>query len=151
MNTAKRMLSLLNRLQEMKLLTPPGEQLDLSIAQIQLIQFIQRGSESGCHIQDIAEGLSLSAPTVSVAVRRLEAAGWLERKTDPDDKREFIIELTEKSEKTISKMMEIQYQGIKRFLDGLTSKEQEELLALLSRAINEAESHSRETDKARSK
>ena len=28
MNTAKRMLSLLNRLQEMKLLTPPGEQLD---------------------------------------------------------------------------------------------------------------------------
>jgi DNA-binding MarR family transcriptional regulator len=142
MDTAKRLLTLLGRLQEMRLTEPPVEQMVLSIAQIQLIQFIHYHYGSGCHMQEIAEGLNLSAPTVSVAIRRLESDGWLERKSDPDDKRAFIIQLTEKSEKAISKMMEIHYQAIKRFLAGLTSKEQEELLALLSRAIDSAESRS---------
>lgn len=47
-----------------------------------------------CRVHDIAEGLAITVGGTSKLVDRIEAAGYCERRSHPDDRRSSIVELT---------------------------------------------------------
>lgn len=53
--------------------------------------------------KEISQKLNISPPTVAVSIKRLERAGFLERKTDEKDQRKSRIYLTEEGRDMIRK------------------------------------------------
>ena len=92
-----------------------------------------------CGVGDVATGLGLTAPTVSVGVRRLEKAGLLERKPDPKDGRAIRLSLTAQGHALQEQAHAFRREKMRCVLAGLTTEEAETLVALLERAVSTAE------------
>lgn len=67
-------------------------EMPLSISQYRLIALAQAKAERS---SNLAQGLSLTKPTVSIAIDGLVAQGLLRRVRDPRDRRVLRVELTE--------------------------------------------------------
>ncbi len=137
-----RLAQLMFRLLKLRLGEMPRLDVDLTFSQMELMGYVMHSPN--CHVQDIADGLELTPPTVSVAVRRLEEEGWLERQPDPQDGRAFIISLTSESIEMLQRANSARDKGIRKFLIGLAPNEQEQLINLLEKAIKAAEFRKRE-------
>ena len=105
-----RLAMLMQRLLKLRLAEIPRLDYDLSFSQMEILWFIIRSSK--CRVQDIADGLGITPPTVSVALKRLEDAGWLERHPDPEDGRATRSTLTEKSVQMMERVQAAQHSGI---------------------------------------
>lgn len=115
----------------------PAHGLDLTLAQVGLLATVARGP--GQRIQELAEAMGLTAPTVSVAVRKLEESGWLRREADENDKRASCIFLTGRAEKIVRKIMKRRQEKMAKVFERFTDEEQEQLLHLLEKAITSLE------------
>lgn len=93
----------------------------------------------GCGVQDIADYLDISPPTVSVGVSKLEESGMVERKPNPNDARSVQFYPTEQGEGLREKFHKSRLRKFRRLMAGLNSQEQEVFLQLLERALNHAE------------
>lgn len=112
---------------------PPFEELGVSSAQLGMLEWL--GEFSGSALKDIARGLGVSAPNVSVAVRKLEALGLVGRRADPDDRRALLFALTERGEKLLCRVREYRSSKAQALLCNLTIDEQGALVALLEKAM----------------
>ncbi len=101
--------------------------------QLALLDWIAGSPGSG--IQEIAAGLELTAPTVSVGVRRLQEAGLLERRVNPQNGRAIQLFLTAEAQALCRRARSFRCEKARRLLAGLTPQEQGTLLDLLERAI----------------
>lgn len=128
--------ALLKRMSDLPMMKPPSES-PLSMPQVAMLNWVARSP--GCGVRDIANGLHVTPPTVSVGVRRLVKDGWLEQRSDPYDRRARPIFLTEKGVELIEIIRNHRTQMLKVFLSGLESDEQEQLIGLLDRAISALE------------
>jgi DNA-binding MarR family transcriptional regulator len=91
----------------------------------------------GCRVQDTAERLDLTAPTISIGVRRLEKMGLVQRDEDPDDQRAVCLYLSPQGRKIASKARSLRAGKLETILGVLTADEQESLLAMLEKAVPE--------------
>ncbi len=132
-----RLMRMLHRLRGWRMVDFPFAKQNLSFAQFDLLHYL--GQHPGSHIQEVAAGMGLTPPTVSVGIKRLEEDGWLERRTDPADGRAFRIYPTQKSEETRQKFLSAQIEATRIFLAALEPDEQEQLLTLLDKAMNVVE------------
>lgn len=132
-NPEERLARIMFRLMKLRLGEMPRLDYDISFPQMELIGFVKRFPD--CRVQDIADGLGITPPSVSVGLRRLEKAGWLERHPDPQDKRATCISLTNKSQKMLQRVKSAQSQGIQQFLIGLSPDEKNQLIELLAKAV----------------
>ncbi|HEY77453.1 MAG TPA: winged helix-turn-helix transcriptional regulator [Thermoflexia bacterium] len=132
-----RLLDLLNRLRRLGPGQPPFEEIRVTPSQLLLLDWV--AAFPGCPVREIAEGLGLTPPTVSVGVRRLEEAGLVERRPDPRDRRAVRLFLTPQGEALHRRAQAYRRQKAQRLLVGLTPQEQESMLDLLERAISAAE------------
>jgi DNA-binding MarR family transcriptional regulator len=130
---------LMHRLGNLRLSEFPRTNYDLTISQMEILRIV--GLNPGCHLQDVAEGLGLTSPTVSVSIRKLEEDNWLERRDDPSDGRATCIFVTKKSKEALKTAIQLQISVVKTFLEELNIKEQDQLLALLEKAIEGMEAH----------
>jgi DNA-binding MarR family transcriptional regulator len=130
------MLDLLRRMSRLPVMKPPSE-FPLSMPQVTMLNWVARSP--GCGVREIAQGLHVTAPTVSVGVHRLIKDGWLEQKDDPNDGRSRPIFLTEKGQVLWDIIQQHRTQTIELFLSGLSTDEQEQLISLLDRAISALE------------
>jgi len=135
-----RLLGLFERLRKLALGQHPLEDSGVTMPQLTLLDWI--AATPGCGIQEIATGLGLTAPTVSVGVRRLEMAGLLERRPDPQDGRAIQLFLTAQGQALHQRARAFRREKMRRLLAGLTAEERATLLALLERAISAAEQES---------
>jgi DNA-binding MarR family transcriptional regulator len=94
-----------------------------------------------CGVKEIARGLKLSTPTVSVSVRQLEEAGFLERQPHPTDRRAVQLFLTPAGQTLHEQTYAFRRQTFERLLSGLTPEEREMLLALLEKALDKTDAH----------
>jgi len=140
-----RLLSLMDRLKPLRLGDFPHHRCDLSLSQMEFIRFV--GINPGCHLQDLAEGLNLTSPTVSVGIRRLEDDGWVERKPDPSDGRATCLHLTHKASEVLQKAVQAMLMGMQVFLQQLDPSEQDQLFGLLEKAILGVEAQQNQTRK----
>jgi DNA-binding MarR family transcriptional regulator len=134
--TEERFFKLMKRLRKLGLDT---NSLDAAVspAQMSLLDFI--AALPGCGVQDIADGIQLTPPTVSVGVRRMEESNLVERKPNPLDGRSVQFFLTRRGQALQRQIQNSHRKKFRRLLDGLTSQEQETLLQLLERALQAAE------------
>lgn len=116
---------------------PPFESVGITSAQLTLLEWV--ASHPRCSLQDLADGLGLTPPTVSVGVRRLEEVGLLERHPDPEDRRAWQLDLTAQGTALWQRVQRYRGEKTRRLLAGLMPEEQQTLLALLERALDAAE------------
>ena len=131
-----RMAEVLQRLSSIPLMQPPKES-PLSLPQALILNWVAHFP--GCGVLDIAKGLNVTPPTVSVGIRRLVKENWLKQSTDPNDRRTRPIYLTENGEAFVDNMHIYRSQMLKHFLSGLATEEQEQLICLLDRAVSALE------------
>jgi DNA-binding MarR family transcriptional regulator len=132
MDNPERLLKFVNRMETLGLQQAPIGKSDLTLPQIALLICV--GRMPGSHANAIAETMNLTAPTVSVGLRKLEAEGWLRREADPNDKRASRLFLTAKATKILLKMKKHRDQRMGRFLGALSKEEQGLLIDLLEKA-----------------
>jgi len=139
MSSSDRLMSVFQRLRNIRLMDVNLQQVEITLPQMDLMMYIMHTGGEGCRIQDIAEGMGLSAPTVSVAVKKLEDQGWLIKKPDPGDRRASIVTLSGKSIKIIKTVKDHQRMATELLLGGISIEEQQQLIELLDRVVSFAE------------
>ena len=128
-----RFLALIQRMMDLQFHRGPMRQMGVTFPQFGLLKLV--GMAPGSHLQDLASETGLTAPTISVGMRKLIEAGLVERKPDPEDKRATRLFLTKEGEGLHQKVREYRIKQVQRFLQGLSEVEQEQLLTLLEKAI----------------
>ncbi|HMM32890.1 MAG TPA: MarR family transcriptional regulator [Clostridia bacterium] len=68
--------------------------LDLSISEMHLIESVGKSGDEGLTISSIADDLSISLPSVTVAINKLQAKGYVEKTRRGADNRMVYVKLT---------------------------------------------------------
>lgn len=84
---------------------------------------------------ELAVRLSMPKPTVTVNLKRLEAAGLVRREIDPDDLRRHKLLVTPAGKKTLSRGLALLSDAFSARLARLTAAEQGQLKAILEKMI----------------
>lgn len=132
-----RLFKLMRRVRRLGLNHHHSGEETVSPAQMALLEAI--ASHPGSGVIEIAEELDLTAPTVSVGVRRLEKSSLVERKPDPVDSRSIRFFLTQRGQAIQRQIRSNHLRKFRRLLDGLQPEDQETLLDLLQSALDAAE------------
>lgn len=127
--SASRFLSLMMRLRRLA----PLQAAQISPSAMAIIDYVAETPYSG--IKEIAQGLRVSTPTVSVAVRQLEDSGYIGRQPHPSDKRAVQIFLTEKGQALYDETYKSRSETFEELLAVLEPEEKEQLLDLLEKAL----------------
>lgn len=138
-STVEPLIALLRRLRQVGPGLPPFEEVGISPAQLALLEWVV--ASPGCTLQEVADGLALTPPTVSVGLRKLEEAGLLARQPHPEDGRAWQFDVTATGVALWERVRHYRHIKAQRLLDGLTPEEQQTLLVLLERAIGAAENY----------
>jgi DNA-binding MarR family transcriptional regulator len=80
-----------------------------------------------------AERLDIEPITLTRIVDRLEEAGWVERRSDPDDRRARILHLTDKSRSIVARLRGIVEALSDEMLDGFDPAERRVIAQMLDR------------------
>ena len=129
----KRMEQVLVRLRSYWETEDPRRVGGLTASQLSLL--LSLSENPGCRVQDTAERLDLTAPTISIGVRRLEKMGLVQRGADPDDQRAVCLYLSPKGRRIASKARSLRAAKLETMLAALAVDEQEALLEMLERAV----------------
>jgi len=110
------------------------ERLGLSQAQCRLLAILAWHEEAPMSQAELAQKLGLTAMAVATMCDRLEAAGWIERRAHPEDRRVNRLHIRPSARKALDKAMQIGDELTGRVLEGLAAAERVQLLALLAKA-----------------
>jgi MarR family transcriptional regulator for hemolysin len=105
--------------------------LGLTQAQWRAIAHLSRSE--GMHQASLAESLEIQPITLTRLIDRMQAAGWVERRTDPDDRRAVRLYLTEKCQPILDEMYARAADTLEEALAGLPATARERLVDALSR------------------
>jgi MarR family transcriptional regulator, temperature-dependent positive regulator of motility len=83
--------------------------------------------------ENLVRHFFLDKGTIARAARKLEAAGYISRIVDPDDRRAVRIFLTEKGEEIIPRLRAIEKEWARRVSNGLSAEEREQAESLMRR------------------
>ena len=126
---SKRMELVLLRLRSYWETEDPRRVGGLTASQLSLL--LSLSEHPGCRVQDTAQRLDLTAPTISIGVRRLENMGLVQRGADPDDQRAVCLYLSPQGRKIASKARSLRAAKLDTMLSTPTVNEQESLLGML--------------------
>ena len=73
--------------------------------QVMLLFFLQKND--GSSLTQISQGLMLENPTVTGLIDRLEKLDYVKRSDHPDDRRVYLVHITEKGKKVANKALPI--------------------------------------------
>lgn len=88
--------------------------------------------------QRVADRLGLDRSDLVKVLDRLEAAGWVRRERDTEDRRRHLLTLTDTGRATVGRVEEVSGAVTGELLGRLSQGEQETLHRLLLKAIGEA-------------
>ena len=121
-------------------------ELDLTHAQGRIIGFLRRSKLPPC-ARDIEAEFGLSHPTVSGLLNRMEAKGFIELRSDTQDRRVKRIFLLEKGYACSNQIWSCIEESEKRMTNGFTPEEKVQLCDYLRRVINNLSENSNERSK----
>jgi len=102
--------------------------------QVMLLFFLQKND--GSSLTQISQGLMLENPTVTGLIDRLEKSGYVKRSDHPDDRRVYLIYLTEKGNKVANKALPIIKKLNEEIKKGYSKEEIENFKKVLIGAFN---------------
>ena len=110
------------------------ETLELTGAQGHIMAYLAHAKTPPCP-RDLEAEFHLTHPTVSGLLSRLEQKGFIELRTDPEDRRIKRIYVLEKGRQCHEVMHNTILRNEQRMVEGFTQEEQEVFSDLLQRAI----------------
>ena len=108
--------------------------LGLTDAQARLLRTIA-AAEGPPRMSDIAAGLGIVPRSATTTVEALEAAGLVDRRPDPDDRRSVLVVLTPNAEPVVSQIQEARRAAANEVFAALDTAERSTLLDLLDRLV----------------
>lgn len=102
----------------------------LTFAQGQVIVFLAEHGSRALQ-KEIEASLGVSHPTVTGLVSRLEKSGFVRTWTDAEDRRNKVVELTDKARETGDRLRGTMHERDRSLLAGLDEREQAELIRML--------------------
>ena len=115
-------------------MTSALESMDLTAAQGHIMGYLAREEQPPCP-RDIEAEFQLSHPTVSGLLSRMEQKGFIELRTDPNDRRCKRIYVLPKGAQCHELMHQTILANEQRIVAGFTPEEQDQFADLLQRAI----------------
>lgn len=105
---------------------------DLTFSQSQILHHLQKngGSLSQKQLQDL---LKASHPTIVGLVQRLEAKGYVECFTDPNDRRYKIVKQTALAERLKEDLIKTRKKFERKMIQGISKEEIDELYRILNK------------------
>lgn len=94
---------------------------------------------NGISQKELAGKIYVDGSTLVPVIDKMENGGLVERKPDPNDRRNNLIFLTKKSESTIDSIIEILFQLRKEFYKGISQKEQDKVQTILKKITDNAD------------
>ena len=110
------------------------ESMELTAVQGHIMAYLAHAKQPPCP-RDLEAEFHLTHPTVSGILSRLEQKGFLELRTDPEDRRCKRIYVLEKGWQCHEVMHRTIQENERRMTEGFTEEEQELFATLLQRAI----------------
>ena len=115
------------------------------MSQMMVLQIIRKNGGSS-NQRNIERILEVAHPTVVGLVARLEKNGFVTCRTDPENRRNKIVEMTDKSYQAFE-FFESGYQDFQKVVfKGFSSEEKEQLLCFLERLRENLESDPRKSE-----
>jgi len=108
--------------------------LEVTPVQVGLLFFLQKNN--GSSLTQISQGLMLENPTVTGLIDRLENLGYVKRADHPNDRRVYLIYLTEKGKKVANKALPIVKKLNEQIKEGHSKEEIENFKKILVGAFN---------------
>jgi DNA-binding MarR family transcriptional regulator len=102
--------------------------------QVMLLFFLQKND--GSSLTQISQGLMLENPTVTGLIDRLEKLGYVKRSDHPNDRRVYLVHLTEKGNKVAKKALPIVKKLNEQIKEGYSKGEIEDFKKVLIGAFN---------------
>lgn len=103
---------------------------------LEVLKFI--GGHDAPRIKDVAEYLSVTAPSATALVRNLLRDKLVARKTDPQDRRTARLALTKKGRRFLASAAAHGAARLEGFFDALSERELERFISYLERIIDAA-------------
>jgi DNA-binding MarR family transcriptional regulator len=108
--------------------------IEVTPIQVMLLFFLQK--KDGSSLTQISQGLMLENPTVTGLIDRLEKLGYVKRSDHPNDRRVYLIYLTEKGNKVAHKALPIVKRLNEQIKEGYSEREIESFKKVLIGAFN---------------
>ena|SRR5208337_2940439 len=108
-------------------------QVGLTSPQFQLLTIVNRLRKPTQ--RQLARELYVSFPNVTVMLDRLEKAGVILRHANAEDKREKLVDLTDRGRSLLRKIWKVHQDQLNRVMAGLTDNERKGLTRLLNKMI----------------
>lgn len=89
-------------------------------------------NEQGIKLSDISKHLMVTAPTVTQLIKNLEKQGFIERKTDENDKRSVRVKLTDKGQNEVNKTWTEFMNNYHEIVEHIGEEKTKDLIDLLS-------------------
>ena len=102
--------------------------------QVMLLFFLQKND--GSSLTQISQGLMLENPTVTGLIDRLEKLGYVKRSDHPNDRRVYLVHITEKGNKVANKALPIIKKLNEQIKEGYSKGEIEDFKKVLIGAFN---------------
>jgi DNA-binding MarR family transcriptional regulator len=108
--------------------------IEVTPIQVMLLFFLQMNDDSS--LTQISQGLMLENPTVTGLIDRLEKLGYVKRTDHPNDRRVYLVHLTEKGNKVANKALPIVKKLNEEIKKGYSKEEVENFKKVLIGAFN---------------
>lgn len=108
----------------------------LSQSQFFVLILLKR-NPSGLSVGALAQGVSVTSQTMTRLIDRMEGAGLCRRQADPQDRRAWLIELTEQGDAVLAQSLPAHYHWVAQLM-GHFSSEERQLLNRLMLKVHDA-------------
>jgi DNA-binding MarR family transcriptional regulator len=108
--------------------------IEVTPIQVMLLFFLQQNN--GLSLTQISQGLMLENPTVTGLIDRLEKSGYVKRSDHPNDRRVYLVHLTEKGNKVAKKALPIVKKLNEQIKEGYSKEEIGNFTKVLFGAFN---------------
>lgn len=125
------------------------EAADLGVTPVQYAALQVVSNQPGIDQRTLARQIALDTSTTGGVVDRLEARGWLERRTAPEDRRARQLFLTPAGEKTLNDTVPAMLRAQDQILAPLTERQRAEFMRLLQILVTQNNALSRAPSDAR--